>query len=145
MQETEFNQSDEIVKIATLNEKPASNIEELPEINCHRDLAKFIGTGAKYLNRAISLHSRSTSYVSFEINKASGHPRVLHAVTGRLKYLQRKALDTLQSIPFYRPSGYAHGFTPGKSIITNAAHHKGKKIIVKVDMRTFSRVFTLGG
>ena len=52
-----------------------------------------------------------------------------------LKGLQRKLLARLEKD--FKPSAYAHGFTKGKSIISNAAYHRRKKCIIKVDIRDF--------
>lgn len=61
----------------------------------------------------------------------------MHAVSSELKRLQRKALDSFQADNRYQPSGYSHGFTPKKSIITNAAYHRRSRLIIKVDLKDF--------
>ena len=111
-------------------------------IETRKDLAKFFfGTHQtkymKHMNYVLYGGSRASYYKKFDINKASGSSRVLHAVTGRLKELQRTALDKFQSIITYKPSSYSHGFTPKKSIITNAACHRRSKLIIKIDLQDF--------
>ena len=106
-------------------------------VNSRQDLADFLGVSLKRIAYVLYSINRGSYYKKFEINKASGKPRTLHAVTGALKRLQRTALDRFQSVNIYAPSGYSHGFTKNKSIITNATLHRRKKLIIKVDLKDF--------
>jgi retron-type reverse transcriptase len=54
---------------------------------------------------------------------------------GKLKAIQRKILrEILQLVPIH-PA--AHGFTPGRSIVTNAAAHCGKDVVLRFDIADF--------
>jgi len=74
-------------------------------------------------------------YAAFAIPKRSGGYRVLYAPKPRLKaaqrWIQREILARAQ------PSAAAHGFTPGRSILTNASQHAGKDIVITLDLEHF--------
>lgn len=61
--------------------------------------------------------------------------RWIEAPSDDLKELQRLILDT----HLYRlePTEYAHGFVPGRSIVTNASCHVGKKWVLTADIKNF--------
>ncbi len=106
-----------------------------PKIASRRDLARYIGIPLRWLAAVLYEGDRSRLYTVREIPKASGGTRTLHAVAGKLKQVQRKALDKLQHD--FPPSACAHGFVPGRSIITNAIPHRRKKVVVKLDIVDF--------
>ena len=110
-------------------------VDEGPKINSRFDLARYIQVPLRRLAEVLYERDRTRFYQVREIPKASGGTRTLHAVSGKLKVIQRKALDKLQSD--YPPSGLAHGFVPGRSIITNAIPHRRKKVVVKLDIVDF--------
>ena len=69
------------------------------------------------------------------IAKPGGRSRLLEIPNTSLKLLQRKILaEVLNAIP---PHPAAHGFRPGRSIVTNAAPHCGKRIVLRFDLRDF--------
>lgn len=74
-------------------------------------------------------------YVAFEIPKASGGTRTIHAPRPILKAIQRKILDGIVSrIPTHDA---CHGFTKGRSIVTNATPHVGARLVLRVDLQDF--------
>lgn len=74
-------------------------------------------------------------YVAFEVPKASGGVRVLHAPRVALKRLQRTILKELLAPLEVHPA--AHGFVTGRSTVTNAAPHVGARVVVKMDLVDF--------
>ena len=76
-------------------------------------------------------------YKELTINKATGKPRTIHIPSKKLKIIQRLALEKLQLVEKFKPSRNAHGFTPGKSIVTNAIVHRRSKRIIKMDLKDF--------
>jgi len=66
--------------------------------------------------------------------------RWIEAPDTELKGAQRWLLDNW----LYQlcPTGFAHGFVPGRSILTNAAHHVGRQWVVTVDIRDFFPTIT---
>jgi hypothetical protein len=62
-------------------------------------------------------------------------PRLLEAPRPRLKGLQRRVLkEILAKIP---PHDAAHGFVSGRSPLTHAALHSGRRLVVRFDLETF--------
>jgi hypothetical protein len=78
------------------------------------------------------------SYKSFTIQKRNGAPRLIHEPRQGLKVLQERVLAYL-----YRNTGPAmpcvHGFTPGRSIVTNAKKHCSQKTqhLLNIDIEDF--------
>jgi RNA-directed DNA polymerase len=69
------------------------------------------------------------------VAKASGSFRLIEAPKPRLKQLQRRLLDEiLLHIP---PHEAAHGFRPGRSVLSFVATHVGRAIVLKMDLRDF--------
>lgn len=69
------------------------------------------------------------------IPKRSGGKRVILAPKPELKALQRRVLDDL--LVRFQIHQSAHGFVPGRSIVTNAAPHVNKAYIAKLDIKDF--------
>jgi len=70
------------------------------------------------------------------VKKRSGNGyRLIEAPKPVLKAIQERILrEILDRVP---PHATAHGFTKGRSIVTNAAAHTGKYVIVKADLADF--------
>jgi RNA-directed DNA polymerase len=69
------------------------------------------------------------------VAKPSGSHRLIEAPKPRLKQLQRRLLDEiLVYIPAHEA---AHGFRPGRSVLTFVAPHVGRTIVLKMDLRDF--------
>ncbi len=67
--------------------------------------------------------------------KRSGSLRLIEAPKPRLKRLQRRVLDAiLARIP---PHEAAHGFRPGRSVLSFVEPHVGRSIVLKMDLRDF--------
>ena len=61
--------------------------------------------------------------------------RWIEAPDSELKATQRWLLDNW--LYQLAPTGFAHGFVPGRSILTNAAEHVGRRWVVTADIRDF--------
>lgn len=62
-------------------------------------------------------------------------PRLLEAPKPRLKAIQRRILaEILDPIPVHDA---AHGFVPGRGVLTHAALHAGKALVVRFDLEAF--------
>ena len=69
------------------------------------------------------------------IPRREGLPRLLEIPRTRLKDVQRKVLaEILDAIPVHAA---AHGFCAGRSIVTNAAPHCGKRAVLRFDLVDF--------
>lgn len=79
--------------------------------------------------------SRKSHYHIFEVPKKSGGKRKISAPKLQLKGFQQWILENiLNKIPVGET---VHGFTAEKSIVTNAAPHLGKDIIINIDLQDF--------
>jgi RNA-directed DNA polymerase len=69
------------------------------------------------------------------VAKPSGSLRLIEAPKPRLKQAQRRLLDEiLLHIP---PHEAAHGFRPGRSVMSFVTPHVGRTIVLKMDLRDF--------
>ena len=75
-------------------------------------------------------------YRQFKIKKKSGGFRQITAPRTQSFMMMLSAVnDLLRSM--YVPSEYAMGFTEGRSVVTNAAVHKGKNYVFNIDLKDF--------
>jgi RNA-directed DNA polymerase len=74
-------------------------------------------------------------YHKFSISKKDGSERTIHAPESGLKCIQRCLNLVFQVI--HKPSDHAHGFVPGKSILTNALTHTNKNYVYNIDLKDF--------
>lgn len=106
----------------------------LPDI---RTLASAMGVPLAELRflayeRALS---RISHYQRFLIPKKAGGHRLISAPMPRLKRAQYWILDNiLAKVPVHDA---AHGFVPGRSIVTNASAHIGRDVVVNLDLKDF--------
>ena len=69
------------------------------------------------------------------IPKADGSARLLEAPKTEMKDLQRQILrGILDRIPVHEA---AHGFRSGRSVLTAAAPHRAREVVIRVDLETF--------
>jgi RNA-directed DNA polymerase len=69
------------------------------------------------------------------LRKRSGGVRLLESPKSNLKALQRRILsEILDRIPIHAA---VHGFAKGRSIVTFAAPHTGKQILLRLDLQDF--------
>lgn len=82
---------------------------------------------------------RSTSetghYIRFNLPKKTGGLRLISAPMPYLKAAQTWILDNILSRVGVHPA--AHGFLPGKNIVTNAEAHLGADVVVNLDLEDF--------
>lgn len=78
---------------------------------------------------------RGGPYKTHEVPKRGGGVRKICVPCGALKAAQRKILDRIL-VP-WSPHRAAHGFVPGRSIVTAGLPHVGSELIVKFDLKDF--------
>ena len=78
--------------------------------------------------------SETSHYVHFAIPKKTGGLRHISAPMPRLKAAQRRIADWLVAVPLHDA---AHGFVPGRSIVSNAAQHTGRSVVINFDLQSF--------
>ena len=109
----------------------------LPPLATERDLAGWLGIPLTRLRWYT--HDRPADtiwhYVRYAVPKRSGGERVILAPKRELKALQRKILRGLLAHVPAAPA--AHGFVPGRSILSNARAHVGRQVVLKLDLKDF--------
>lgn len=89
----------------------------------------------KQLNYFANVRGAYTRYTQFNIPKKSGGVRTISAPNKTLKHILRGVNIMLQSV--FEPSSYVMGFTPGRSIITNANLHTNSDYVFNIDLKDF--------
>ena len=100
-------------------------------------MIKFFGITNSLFNSIYWKKQGQSNYKKLSINKATGKPRTIHAVSKQLRTVQRIALEKLLEHKRFQPNKHAHGFIKGKSIVTNARCHLKSKRIIKMDLKDF--------
>ncbi|MEZ4430049.1 MAG: reverse transcriptase family protein [Nannocystaceae bacterium] len=122
-------------------ERAAEN--ELPQLDNPAQLAEALGVTIPQL-RWLAFHRDAATHVHyyrFTIPKRTGGERAIWAPHRRLKGAQRWILrNIVERLPVH---GAAHGFLPGRSIASNAAHHTDAAAVVKIDLKDFFPTVTL--
>jgi retron-type reverse transcriptase len=109
----------------------------LPVMHAPADVAKALGLSIKQL-RWLAFHTEAatrTHYVKFQVPKKSGGTRTLSAPHRTLKNAQRWVYQEIVSR--FPLSAAAHGFVPGRGIVTNATPHVGKPVVLNMDLEDF--------
>jgi RNA-directed DNA polymerase len=115
----------------------------VPRIDTIGDLAAWLGlelgelewfADVRGLERIVD-DERLHHYRYARLPRSSGPPRVIEAPKPRLKALQRRALhEIIDWIPAHEA---AHGFVPGRSAVSHAALHTGRRVVVRLDLEDF--------
>ena len=114
----------------------------LPEIASPKALAEAIGVPLAEL-RFLAFDRKLTAishYQRFSIAKKTGGLRLISAPMPRLKRAQYWILDNVLAKAAIHDA--AHGFVPGRSIVTNAALHVGRDVVVNLDLKDFFPTLT---
>jgi len=83
----------------------------------------------------IAAGARLRNYSYGTMPRAAGPVRVIERPKSRLKAVQRRVLhEILDWIPAHER---AHGFTRGRSALSNAAEHTGRRVLVRMDLEDF--------
>tara|TARA_R110002073_G_scaffold245044_5_gene407551 strand:+ start:94834 stop:96444 length:1611 start_codon:yes stop_codon:yes gene_type:complete len=112
----------------------AQGLPVLPDAASLADAMGITVPALRFLafSRTTSKHSH---YQRFTVAKKSGGTRTISAPMPRLKAAQHWVLENiLAPLPLHDA---AHGFCPGRSIVTNAAPHVGNDVVVNIDLENF--------
>jgi RNA-directed DNA polymerase len=116
---------------------------ELPPLDSPGQLAEALGLTIPQL-RWLAFHRDAATrvhYRRFTIPKRDGTERAIWAPMPRLKQAQHWILwNIAERLPVH---GAAHGFLPGRSILSNASAHRDPKVVVRVDLKDFFPTVTL--
>ena len=109
----------------------------LPVLSTPAELAGALGLSVSRL-RWLAFHAEvatRTHYVHFTVPKKSGGQRTLSAPHRTLARAQRWIFEQIVSKLPAEPT--AHGFLPGRSIVSNARPHAGRAVVVNLDLEGF--------
>lgn len=111
--------------------------EGLPALAEPLDLARAMGLTLPEL-KFLCFHrevARTTHYRRFLLPKKTGGHRTISAPMPRLKRAQYWVLDqVLAKVPCHDA---AHGFLPGRGIVSNATPHTGQDVVINLDIQDF--------
>ncbi len=109
----------------------------LPVWRNEEELAAALGLSVGRL-RYFSIHrmrERACHYVTFAIPKRKGGERLIMAPKRELKKIQRQLLHLL--VGRLPRSPQAHGFVLDRSVRTNAEPHRGRRVLLQLDLADF--------
>lgn len=116
---------------------------QLPQITTEGEMADWLGISVGKLLWLADTSARNSkhpegplrSYRYRWVAKSGGRWRLLEVPKASLKQIQRKILaEILHRMPVH-PA--AHGFCPGRSIVTNASMHCAKRVVLRFDLADF--------
>ncbi|HHO49497.1 MAG TPA: RNA-directed DNA polymerase [Deltaproteobacteria bacterium] len=120
-----------------LGQREGQSLPGLPDLQGAGALARAMEIEVGQL-RWLAFHRRvsaTTHYVRFQIPKKTGGVRNISAPMPRLKRAQRWIKEQiLDKIELHEA---AHGFVPGRSIVTNASAHVGRRVVINLDLQDF--------
>lgn len=99
------------------------------------DVAALFGLSYRQLANTIYNTPSNRKYNTFPLHKKTGGYRLIKSPCLSLKLIQKKLSEILLEVHNPKPS--AHGFNIGKSILTNAQLHVGKKHVFNLDLENF--------
>jgi RNA-directed DNA polymerase len=100
-----------------------------------KDVADFLGESHSLLTYILYRAPKESRYYHFEIPKRTGGMRKISAPNPALRRWQDKLNPLLQAA--YRVHPASHGFIHGRSAVSNANEHIGRRLVLNVDLRDF--------
>jgi hypothetical protein len=115
----------------------------LPQLPTEQALADLLGLSLPHLLWLADPSGRNVkhrlrrlrTYRHRWVAKRGGGVRLLEIPSPLLRRAQRKLLDGLLNL--VPPHAAAHGFRPGRSIVTNATPHCGRAVVLRFDLADF--------
>ncbi|WP_442509910.1 reverse transcriptase family protein [Novipirellula sp. SH528] len=110
---------------------------ELPPLDKPKQLAEALELSIAELRWLVYHREVATKlhYCRFTIPKRDGSERAIWAPMPKLKQAQHWVLRNV--VERLLVHGAAHGFLPGRSIMTNASQHTDSRMIIKLDIKDF--------
>lgn len=121
----------------TQNDVALLQSKGLPVFESEVELSQVMGITLPEL-RFLCYHRKvatTSHYKRFGIRKKSGGIRIISAPMPRLKGAQYWVLHQVLNKMGHHQA--AHGFAPRRSILTNAAEHLAKDVVVNIDLKDF--------
>lgn len=107
-------------------------MEELSTID---SLCEYLETTKASLFKCAYATVKSDSYHSFTIEQRNGKSRRIDQPINQTKYIHDKIRDLFTEN--YKAKRCVHGYVKGKSIISNAKPHVGKRLVINIDLNDF--------
>ena len=127
---------------SALSQRQGQAKHGLPELHDAAAIAAAMGVSVGML-RFLAFHRKVSAthhWRRFQIPKKTGGVRTISAPMPKLKAAQHWVLrNILEPIPVHDA---AHGFVRGRSIVTNAAAHVGRDVVVNMDLKDFFPTLT---
>ncbi len=127
-----------------------SSIQALRAATSLRSLARLLKFKPKAVSYLLYFKPQPDRYQTFQIPKKLGGVRNIMAPSEDLKLLQRRLADVLvecigeeNKLRKWKDD-YAHGFTKGRSFITNASPHTCRRYVFNVDLEDFFGTINFG-
>jgi RNA-directed DNA polymerase len=118
-----------------LTPTPEQLREQFVTLRTRADVARLLDVEENRLIYHLYISPPTERYAVFQVRKRSGDFREIAAPVTALKIIQRKLNQVLQVVYQVKPA--VHGFVQGKSIVTNAAVHSGKRFVLNIDLMDF--------
>lgn len=125
-------------------------ITELQACKSRICLANLIDIEPKELSFVLYKMPESVRYSSFCISKKNGSQRNISAPHPRLKWIQKRLLETLYecekdiAVKQGKTPSLDYGFRPGTNIYDNARVHRNQKFVLNVDIDSYFDQFNFG-
>jgi RNA-directed DNA polymerase len=127
-----------------------SKFDRLRKASTLNELAALLGFTPKGLSYVLYKLPKASLYSTFVIKKKSGGTRKIQAPRPELKLAQKRLAELLtfcaKDIEDKHPvrKVVSHGFQVGRSIVTNASHHRRKRYVLNVDIDDFFGTINFG-
>jgi hypothetical protein len=116
---------------------------EVPSLTTQGELARWLGITPGELEWFADCYGRERQrpagpfrhYRYLWMSKASGRKRLLEVPKERLKRIQRRILDDI--LAAVAPHEAAHAFRGGRSTVSCAGPHVGRRVVLRIDLRDF--------
>ena len=109
-----------------------NNFQQLHSLH---DLAAFWEVTPSQLAYYAFKIDKARAYKTFDISRRNGRLRKIDVPVPTLKYIQRLIHESLTGV--YGPHRAVHGFRTGRSVVTNATQHLGRRYVLNIDLVDF--------
>ncbi len=119
----------------TLQRSSADIAKRFGSLSSRQDVADLLEISDKYLKSILYFRKEPLRYRTFVIRKRSGGDRHISSPPVALRILQGKLNHVFQLVCPAKSTN--HGFVKGRSFLTNAGQHVGRRWVLNVDIEDF--------
>lgn len=117
-------------------------VDKFLKIQDISDLSNVLSIPVGTLIYFSNYNSPQNAYKEKEIKKKNGGTRIIYAPNNQLKLIQKRIAEILNEL--YAPKFITHGYTKGRSIVSNATVHKNKTCVLNIDLKDFFDTIHIG-